>query len=175
MSRWVEDKNGRLQESIAFMDQCRYLYNDICCYENSEYLGLDVSKECETCLLFTKEDGIIEDISNQWEQEGDCRLCRKNSTCTTDCDAKTTVMCSMLECEIEDSTEWGQVETDTKVLVWDDGTKRWHKRHFAKYEYGKVYVFNGGKTSWTTYAEDDVYAAKTVVKPKLNTIREKEV
>ena len=31
----------------------------------------------------------------------------------------------------------------------DDG-EEWHKRHFAKYEEGIVYVWAYGDTSWTT-------------------------
>ena len=49
----------------------------------------------------------------------------------------------------EQSVDWSKVAVDTKVLVSDDGEK-WHKRHFARYEEGIVYVWNYGGTSWTT-------------------------
>ena len=50
---------------------------------------------------------------------------------------------------IEDKIDWDEVEVDTKVLVRDRPYNEWLKRHFAKYENGKVYVFNDGRTSWS--------------------------
>ena len=49
---------------------------------------------------------------------------------------------------IEDKIDWNKVEVDTKVLVRDRPYNEWLKRHFAKYEDGKVYVFDDGRTSW---------------------------
>ena len=48
----------------------------------------------------------------------------------------------------EDQVNWNEIEVDTKVLVRDRPYNEWLKRHFAKYENGKVYVFNDGRTSW---------------------------
>ena len=53
---------------------------------------------------------------------------------------------------IEDKIDWNKVEVDTKVLVRDRPYNEWLKRHFAKYEDGKVYVFNDGRTSWSSRA-----------------------
>ena len=49
---------------------------------------------------------------------------------------------------VEDKIDWNKVEVDTKVLVRDRPYNEWLKRYFAKYENGKVYVFNDGRTSW---------------------------
>ena len=46
--------------------------------------------------------------------------------------------------------DWNEVEVDTKVLVRDKPYNEWLKRHFAKYEDGKVYVFKNGRTSWSS-------------------------
>ena len=51
---------------------------------------------------------------------------------------------------IEDETDWNKVEVDTKVLVRYKPYDEWEKRYFAKYEDGKVYVFNDGRTSWSS-------------------------
>lgn len=51
---------------------------------------------------------------------------------------------------IEDKTDWSKVEVDTKVLVRNKPNDEWLKRHFAKYEDGKVYVFENGRTSWNS-------------------------
>ena len=45
--------------------------------------------------------------------------------------------------------DWSKVPVDTKVLVMNEGNKYWRKRHFKKYEAGKYYTFNDGKTSFT--------------------------
>ena len=50
--------------------------------------------------------------------------------------------------EFKEVIDWSKVPVDTKVLVSDDG-KEWIRRHFAKYEDGKVYCFNDGYTSFT--------------------------
>ena len=51
---------------------------------------------------------------------------------------------------IEDKVDWNKVEVDTKVLVRNKPDDNWLKRHFAKYEDGKVYVFKNGRTSWSS-------------------------
>lgn len=61
-----------------------------------------------------------------------------------------------LEAEYE-PMDWSLVKVDTKVLVSDDNEHWVVKRYFAKYEDGKVYVWNGGKTSWSAENESDVY------------------
>lgn len=45
--------------------------------------------------------------------------------------------------------DWSKVPIDTKVLVRDENNSRWRKRHFAKYENGKIYTFSCGTTSWS--------------------------
>ena len=46
--------------------------------------------------------------------------------------------------------DWSKVEVDTKVLVRHKDEQDWEKRHFAKYEDGKVYAWSDGLTSFTT-------------------------
>ena len=45
--------------------------------------------------------------------------------------------------------DWTKVAVDTPILVSDDG-QGWRHRHFAKYEKGKVYAWNDGRTSFTS-------------------------
>jgi hypothetical protein len=54
----------------------------------------------------------------------------------------------LMRMEFEEVTDWSKVPVDTKVLVSSDG-KKWSRRHFAKYEDGKIYCFNSGTTSFT--------------------------
>lgn len=46
-------------------------------------------------------------------------------------------------------TDWSEVATDTPVYakLYDGGI--WNPLHFAKYENGDVYVYTGGRTSWS--------------------------
>lgn len=55
----------------------------------------------------------------------------------------------LLEEYEEPETDWSKVEVDTPILVKNNEYEEWLKRHFAKYENGKVYAWNGGSTSWT--------------------------
>ena len=55
----------------------------------------------------------------------------------------------LLEDYEEPETDWSKVEVDTPILVRDLGDEEWKKRYFAKYEYGDVYAWDNGRTSWT--------------------------
>ena len=61
-----------------------------------------------------------------------------------------------LKSEYVPYVDWNKVKVDTKVLVSEDGEK-WYKRHFAKYENGKVYVWYEARTSWTVVNKVDTY------------------
>lgn len=49
----------------------------------------------------------------------------------------------------KDIVDWTQIPVDTPILVRDNGEYGWYKKHFAKYEDNKVYVWNNGTTSFT--------------------------
>lgn len=50
----------------------------------------------------------------------------------------------------EPKVDWSKVPVDTKILVKDYTSEDWKKRHFAKYEDGKIYAYDDGKSSFTT-------------------------
>ena len=45
-------------------------------------------------------------------------------------------------------TDWSKVKVDTPILVRVNEDVEWLKRYFAKYENGKVYAWDFGRTSW---------------------------
>ena len=51
---------------------------------------------------------------------------------------------------VEPPVDWSKVAVDTPILVKDNSDCEWLKRHFAKYENGKVYAWNNGATSWSS-------------------------
>ena len=55
----------------------------------------------------------------------------------------------LLEEYEEPDTDWSKVEVDTPILVRDFEGSDWFRRHFAKYENGTVYAWDGGDTSWS--------------------------
>ena len=59
----------------------------------------------------------------------------------------------LLEDYEEPEVDWSKVEVDTPILVRTVEGAEWFKRHFAKYEDGRVFVWNNGKTSWTAHDE----------------------
>ena len=64
--------------------------------------------------------------------------------------------CEWLDSEyIEPPVDWSKVAVDTPILVRDSREEAWRKRHFAKYENGIVYAWDGGATSWS--AERSIY------------------
>ena len=58
----------------------------------------------------------------------------------------------------EPKIDWSKVEVDTPILVRTDEATPWVRRYFAKYEDGIVYVWNLGRTSWSTANDKDVSA-----------------
>ena len=50
----------------------------------------------------------------------------------------------------EPEVEWIKVEVDPPILVRDYESQEWEARHFAKYEDGVIYAWDGGGTSWTS-------------------------
>lgn len=52
--------------------------------------------------------------------------------------------------------DWSKVEVDTKILVSCTDHGVWCKRHFAKYENGKVYAWANGATSFTSQKDDNI-------------------
>lgn len=61
MSRWIEVNELNITvETIASMDECKHLCNEVCCNDRCDYVADFVNEEdCKRCPHFTKEDGII--------------------------------------------------------------------------------------------------------------------
>lgn len=60
----------------------------------------------------------------------------------------------------EPEVDWSKVKVDTPILVRDYESSEWTKRHFAKYENGRVYAWKEGKTSWSAVNEHNVNSWK---------------
>lgn len=56
----------------------------------------------------------------------------------------------LLEDYKEPEVDWSKVEVDTPMLVRDSEDDHWCEAHFAEYKDGEVFVWDDGKTSWTT-------------------------
>ncbi len=50
---------------------------------------------------------------------------------------------------VEEYSFWNDVKVDTKIFVKNYEDNEWQHKHFAKYEYGKVYAYSLGATSWS--------------------------
>lgn len=75
----------------------------------------------------------------------------KSRGCTnTSCDqCKMLQTIWLMEDYKEPEIDWSKVEVDTPILVRTVEGAEWVKRHFAKYENGLVYAWDGGDTSWS--------------------------
>lgn len=75
-----------------------------------------------------------------------CSQCRFDS-CVCDCDA---AALAWADAEyIEPNVNWYKVAIDTPIMVSSNNID-WYCRHFAKYENGLFYVWDDGRTSYTT-------------------------
>lgn len=55
---------------------------------------------------------------------------------------------------VEPHVDWSKVPVDTKILVRDSENETWKKRHFAKFENGKIFAWANGVTSFSVYNSD---------------------
>lgn len=61
MSRWVEKEGDDYKITIADMDECKHMYDEMCCNDESEHCcSYAFEDDCKGCELFEKEDGVIE-------------------------------------------------------------------------------------------------------------------
>lgn len=60
----------------------------------------------------------------------------------------------------EPEVEWSKVKVDTPILIRESEQALWLKRYFAKFKDGKVYAWNGGKTSWSIEDKTDMLSWK---------------
>ena len=50
---------------------------------------------------------------------------------------------------IEPPIDWSKIPVDTPILVKNIENEEWRHRHFAEFNDGIVYAWEGGKTSWS--------------------------
>ena len=62
----------------------------------------------------------------------------------------------ILRLSFKEYIDWTKVPVDTKILVRNSECSEWNRRYFAKYENGKVYAWDNGRTSWSAYNEDNI-------------------
>lgn len=80
--------------------------------------------------------------------------CRCDAIGCSECDLNADTVCEDILVKwcnaeyIDPPIDWSKVPVDTPILVRDSENDMWCKRHFAKYENGKVYAFTRGTTSW---------------------------
>lgn len=103
--------------------------------------------------------------------------CMCKAISCSECDLNTTAGCDYnfikwcnSEC-VELPTDWSKVPVDTPILIRDSGDGTWYKRHFAKYEDGKVYAFCDGQTSWSGNSPVCWEQAKLATDDELNANR----
>ena len=96
--------------------------------EIRKYKGINI------CSEFIKPHILEADNCNG----NNCEVCRMRQ------------MLWMLEEYKEPETDWSKVAVDAPILVRDYESQEWEARHFAKYEDGVIYTWDGGSTSWTS-------------------------
>ena len=57
---------------------------------------------------------------------------------------------------VEPPVDWSKVPVDTKILVRDSEDEKWKKRHFAKFEDGKIFAWTSGVTSFSSESSDSI-------------------
>lgn len=62
----------------------------------------------------------------------------------------------LMEEYVEPEVDWSEVPVDTPILVKNFERDLWTRRYFAKYENGKVYAWDGGRTSWSVNKPNEI-------------------
>lgn len=90
-------------------------------------------------------------------QETECNMCELRSVESCCVDRTDNWLFSEYK---EQEVDWSKVKVDTPILVRESEQNLWLKRYFAKLKDGKVYAWNGGKTSWSIEDETDMLSWK---------------
>lgn len=61
---------------------------------------------------------------------------------------------------VEPPIDWSKIPVDTKILVRDSDDEKWKKRHFARFEDGKIFAWTAGTTSFSSDNFDNVTSWK---------------
>lgn len=58
MSRWIKEKDGKTIEEIADTNECRWLYDEVCCNPECDQCCdfPDTEEYCPKCPHFEKEE-----------------------------------------------------------------------------------------------------------------------
>ena len=57
MSKWLEKMgDGRYKVILADLDGCKYMYDEVCCNDRSEWCCDYPGEDCKACKLFESED-----------------------------------------------------------------------------------------------------------------------
>ena len=57
MSKWIEEiGDGKYKAVLADQDECKHMYDMICCNDQSEWCCEYPGEDCEKCKLFEPED-----------------------------------------------------------------------------------------------------------------------
>ena len=102
-------------------------------------------------------DKLIEHLKDTYNHEKDVinsywllnTLIDKADEVSTDYDVDKVVEQLSDRSTLSRPVDWSKVAVDTPILVRDNIFSKWAKRYFAKYENGRVYVWNNGSTSWS--------------------------
>ena len=65
MSRYIEEKDGKRIITIEDIEKCKWMYNEICCLDESPYVADYPYPYClceskKDCKYFEKEDGKVD-------------------------------------------------------------------------------------------------------------------
>lgn len=55
MSRQLTNENGKLKENPKNENECIWLYDEVCCNADSEWVADFPHEHCKRCKNFTKE------------------------------------------------------------------------------------------------------------------------
>ena len=103
-------------------------------------------KYADEIKRYSDSQVLCDEIKIPFILEPTGKSCTRDIDCDT-CQTLTTLW--LMEDYEEPEVDWSKVEVDTPILVREYEHENWVRRYFAKYEGGKVYVWNNGRTSWT--------------------------
>lgn len=103
---------------------------------------------------------IVCDGENVAVVDGKPRVCEGTpcGNCTLDGGCRTKLKEWANSEYVEPPVDWSKVAVDTKILVRTHEDSVWERRHFAKYEDGKIYAWSDGLTSWSDAGSINVSA-----------------
>ena len=112
--------------------------------------------ELKVIMKRVTKDLLIDQIAINKQGQPKCCITQSCDDCIFNRHCALEAKKQWLKQEHVEQVDWSKVKVDTPILVRNNEDEEWMNRYFAKFEYGAVWSFCDGRTSWSASKNNSV-------------------